>query len=108
MNVMITASGPIVIDWTNAARGNALTDVAVTLVLLTCPEVPAPRPIQVAVTPARAWIARAFASRYKGRDLDEQLVYGAQLKALDTNMSAKEVAAIEELAARARTRLARA
>jgi len=108
MNVMITAAGPVVIDWTNAARGNALTDVAVTLVLLTCPEVPAPRPIRIAVTPARAWIARAFASRYKGRDLDEQLVFGAQLKALDTNMSAKEVAAIEELGARAEARLARA
>jgi len=107
MNVMITASGPIVIDWTNAARGNALTDVAVTLVLTTCPEVPAPRAIQLAVTPARAWIARVFAARYRGRELDEQLVYAAQLKALDTNMSAKEVAAIEALGARARARVER-
>ena len=105
MNVMITASGPIVIDWTNASAGNALTDVAITIVLLTCPEVPAPRPVQLAVAPMRGWIARTFAARYKGRELDEQLVYGAQLKALDANMSANEVAAIEQLGAQAARRL---
>jgi hypothetical protein len=108
MNVMITASGPVVIDWTNAARGDALTDIAITLILLTCPEMPGSRLVNVAAAPARTWIARTFAARYKGRELDEQLVYGAQLKALDTNMSPKEVAAIEQLGSRARARVPRA
>jgi aminoglycoside phosphotransferase (APT) family kinase protein len=104
MNVMLTAAGPSVIDWTNAARGNALTDVAVTMVLLTCPEMPGSRIINVAATPARAFIARTFAARYKSRALDEQLVFGAQLKMLDRNMSVTEVAACEQLAARAGAR----
>jgi aminoglycoside phosphotransferase (APT) family kinase protein len=108
MNVMLTASGPVVIDWTNASRGKALTDVALTIILVTCPEIPASRMINVVATPARSWIARTFASRYKGRELDEQLVHGAEIKALDTNMSAKEVEAIARLGARAQARLARA
>ena len=37
MNVMLSARGPVVIDWTNAARGQPLSDVAMTYVLLTCP-----------------------------------------------------------------------
>ena len=37
MNVMMTTRGPVVIDWTNAARGDPLIDVGLTYVLLTCP-----------------------------------------------------------------------
>src|SRR4051812_35221305 len=107
MNVMLTASGPVVIDWTNASRGNALTDVALTIVLVTCPEIPASRMINIVATPGRTWIARTFAARYLGRELDEQLVFGAALKALDGNMSAKEIEAMVRLSARAQGRLAR-
>jgi aminoglycoside phosphotransferase (APT) family kinase protein len=34
-NVILTASGPMVIDWPNAARGDPLADVAYTWVILT-------------------------------------------------------------------------
>jgi aminoglycoside phosphotransferase (APT) family kinase protein len=34
-NVVLTASGPMVIDWPNAARGDGLADVAYTWVILT-------------------------------------------------------------------------
>jgi aminoglycoside phosphotransferase (APT) family kinase protein len=105
MNVMLTANGPVVIDWTNAARGDALLDVAVTFVLLTCPQIPAPRFVNRAVHPIRVAIARAFAARYKGAALDAQLVLAAQLKALDRNLTPEEVAACERLEARARARL---
>ena len=104
MNVMLTASGPVVIDWTNAARGDALTDVAVTIVLLTCPEMPGSRIVNVAATPMRSYLARAFAARYKGRTLDERLDFAARMKEFDTNLSVEEVAACERLAARARKR----
>ncbi len=107
MNVMVTAAGPIVIDWSNAARAHGLTDVALTYVLLTCPEMPGSRMINAAATPLRTYLARTFAARYKGRALDERLVFAAQMKAFDTNMSATEVAACGRLAARARARSAR-
>jgi aminoglycoside phosphotransferase (APT) family kinase protein len=115
MNVMLTASGPIVIDWPNAARGDALSDVAVTFVLLTCPQIPGPRALNIAVRPFRVALGRAFTSRYKGADykradykgadLDEKLVLAAELKSLDKHLSAGEVAACQRLAARARARV---
>ena len=107
MNVMLTASGPVVIDWTNAVRADALTDVALTIVLLTCPRMPGSSIVNVAATPARAHLARVFAARYKGRALDERLDFAARMKALDANLTAEEVAACERLAARARKRFTR-
>ncbi len=105
LNVMITPSGPVVIDWTNAARGSALTDVAVTYVLLTCPLMPGPRALGIAIQPVRVALAHAFSSRYKGVALDEKLVFAAQLKALDNNMAVEEVAACRKLEVRARARI---
>ena len=62
MNVLMAERGPVVIDWTNAARGHRLSDVANTYVLLTCPEFPAPRPVQIAAQPVR----RLIATRLRG------------------------------------------
>lgn len=36
MNVLMTAAGPVVIDWSNAARGDGAYDVADTWVLMRC------------------------------------------------------------------------
>jgi aminoglycoside phosphotransferase (APT) family kinase protein len=107
LNVIVTASGPVVIDWPNAARGNALVDVATTVVLVTCPRMPGSRILNVAATPLRTYLARSFSARYRGRALDEQLDFAGRLKALDGNMTAEEVAACERLAARARKRASR-
>ena len=87
MNVMITASGPIVIDWNNAARGEPLLDVAMTYVLLTCPRAPGSDLLNAALQPVRRLLANTFAKRYRGPELDRQLVAGAALKMLDRNMS---------------------
>jgi aminoglycoside phosphotransferase (APT) family kinase protein len=40
LNVLITAAGPVVIDWSNAARGDPAYDVADTWVLFATAEVP--------------------------------------------------------------------
>jgi hypothetical protein len=52
-------------------------------------------------------MGRTFTKRYRGRELDRQLVHAAELKALDGNMAPDEVAAIERAGARAKTRLSR-
>ena len=107
LNVMMTASGPIVIDWTNAAQGDPLLDVAFTFILLTCPRVPGSNLKNIAFRPVRNVLARAFVKRYRGRELDMALVEAAGLKALDGNMSADEIAAIERVGARASERVSR-
>jgi aminoglycoside phosphotransferase (APT) family kinase protein len=104
MTVMLSARGPIVIDWTGASRGQPLTDVALSYVLLTCPQMPAPRIVQVLAKPARTFLAKSFARRYRGTDFDVHLAIAAEMKALDRNMSPTEVAACRRLAARARRR----
>jgi aminoglycoside phosphotransferase (APT) family kinase protein len=101
MNVMLSARGPVVIDWTNASRGQALSDISLTYVLLTCPQMPAPRAIQVLARPAREFLARTFARRYRGPAFDARLALAAEMKALDPNMLPAEVAACRRLAVRA-------
>jgi Ser/Thr protein kinase RdoA (MazF antagonist) len=51
LNVVMTAEGPYVIDWTNAVRGLPETDVASTWVIVRSSEIPASR------------VAAAFAAR---------------------------------------------
>jgi aminoglycoside phosphotransferase (APT) family kinase protein len=107
MNVMMAARGPVVIDWTNAARGKGLTDVAATYVLLTCPEMPGSRALQLAVQPARIALARLFTRRYRGRELQARIAAAADLKALDPNFSPAEVERCRTLAGRMRQRATR-
>ena len=102
MNVMLSDRGPVVIDWANAASGEALSDATATYVLLTCPKMPAPRLVQFLAQPARTRLADRFARRYKGAAFDARLAVMAEMKALDPNMDPSEVAACHRLADRAR------
>jgi aminoglycoside phosphotransferase (APT) family kinase protein len=107
MNVLLSAHGPVVIDWSNAARGEGLSDVALTYVLLTCPRMPGPRALQIAMQPARVGLARLFTQRYRGADLDERIALAADRKALDRNMAPDEIANIHRLADRMRQKTRR-
>jgi aminoglycoside phosphotransferase (APT) family kinase protein len=100
MNVMITARGPVVIDWTNAARGNALTDVAVSYVLLVGPHMPAPWVVRTLIHPVRVAIGRAFLRRYRGAALNERVAFAATLKTLDRNMASDERDRLHRIARR--------
>ena len=104
LNVIMAERGPVVIDWPNAARGDGLTDVALTYVLLTCPQMPGPRIAQIAAQPVRVHLAATFARRYRGPELDARIATAAEWKAFDKNMDADEVASCLRLAARMRRR----
>ena len=102
LNVIMAERGPVVIDWTNAARGDGLTDVGLTYVLLTCPKMPAPRIAQLAAQPLRLLLGRRFTRRYRGEALDRHIAAAAELKALDHNMDPDEAAKCLRLAERMR------
>jgi aminoglycoside phosphotransferase (APT) family kinase protein len=104
MNVMMTTRGPVVIDWPNARRGNPLTDVGFTYVLLTCPDMPAPWIVRKLVQPFRLVLAKAFVRRYRGPALQGAIVHAAELKRLDKNMAPNELANICRLETRMRRR----
>lgn len=103
MNVMMSARGPVVIDWTNASRGAPLTDVAMTYVLLTCPRIPGPRVLTTLLQPVRRSLGERFARRYRGRVLDDAIAQACDLKSRDPNMAPDEVAAMTRLGLRKRT-----
>ncbi len=102
LNVIMSERGPVVIDWPNAARGDGLSDVALTYVLLTCPKMPAPRITQLAAQPLRLLLARSFTRRYRrgsgGRALRSTIATAAERKALDRNLDADEAAKCRRLA----------
>jgi aminoglycoside phosphotransferase (APT) family kinase protein len=103
LNVIVEPDrGPVVIDWANAARGAALTDVGNTYVLLTCPRMPGPAVLGAVAKPARTLLARSFVRRYRGPLLRSYIADAAELKTLDTNMASDEIAAMRRLAARMR------
>jgi aminoglycoside phosphotransferase (APT) family kinase protein len=104
LNVIMTPRGPVVIDWTNASAGDALTDVGFTYVLLTCPRVPLARPLAMLLEPFRKVMAAAFVKRYRGADLWAHTAAAAERKMLDRNLDAVEVERCRRLAARLRRR----
>jgi aminoglycoside phosphotransferase (APT) family kinase protein len=105
LNVMMSATrGPVVIDWPNARRGDPLSDVATTYVLLVGPQMPAPWIVRRAVQPVRVLMARSFAKRHRGRELTRRIADMAELKTLDSNMSPGEIASLERLARRMRAK----
>jgi aminoglycoside phosphotransferase (APT) family kinase protein len=106
LNVIVTSRGPVVIDWTNASAGDALTDVGFTYVLLTCPRIPVSRLAAAALEPFRKVMAAAFVRRYRGPDLWSHTAAAAERKMHDANLDAAEVERCRRLAGRLRSRAA--
>lgn len=104
MNVMMTSRGPVVIDWTNAARGDGLTDAALSFVLITKLDAPLPAPVRAAVQPLRLLLGRMFARRWRGATFDARVAEAAELKTLTPNLSPREVERLRHLAAQMRAR----
>src|SRR5262245_34511626 len=104
LNVVMTVRGPVVIDWTNAAGGDPLLDVALTYVLLTCPRAPLPVVARVLLKPFRRVIGRLCTKRYRGPELDARIADAAEMKMLDRNLFPDEIDKCRRLAARMRRR----
>jgi len=96
-NVILSPSGPVVIDWTNVARGTAGADIAMTWMISAVSEVDEPGMLR----PLLALFRRRFVQRFlahAGRDearsvLREMSAYRAQ----DRNVRPKERIALEQL-----------
>lgn len=101
LNVMMTSTGPVVIDWTNVSIGHWADDVAMSWLLMSSAEIPG--------KPPTTWLMGAlrqrFVRRYLGTfDLDEvkrHLGVAADWKDRDPNMRPAELARIRELVVRA-------
>jgi Ser/Thr protein kinase RdoA (MazF antagonist) len=61
-NVLLGPDGPVVIDWSNASRGNPDDDVALTWVILTTSDIPGPAPFRALARAGRGLLVDAFLS----------------------------------------------
>jgi tRNA A-37 threonylcarbamoyl transferase component Bud32 len=98
LNVIVTAKGPMVIDWPNARRGDANTDVALTWALLTAGEVPANRLRAAVLGRGRAALIKAFLRPFDRVAVSAQLADIVEWKVGDAHLSSTEQQAMRSLA----------
>ncbi len=96
-NVLLAAGGPVVIDWTNAARGPAGADVADAWLVMSVGSVPGGRLQAAVVGAAQGTFARSF-RRAAGLDLTSVLPAAAARRLADPNLGDRERAGIRRLA----------
>jgi aminoglycoside phosphotransferase (APT) family kinase protein len=96
-NVMITARGPFVIDWPNAARGPSGADVAHTWIVIACstPTTGIYRRALSAI--GRGLLLRAFLARFDRAQIERHLDRAATYRLADRTVPESERAAIRRL-----------
>lgn len=99
LNVLLTQDGPTVIDWTNAGRGPAGVDVALSWLLLRTGEADDSRVVRLAGWIGRPLIARMFrrAADPDGRALRDHLAAAASYRLADRSVRTGEQRAIRRL-----------
>jgi aminoglycoside phosphotransferase (APT) family kinase protein len=97
LNVIQAPSGPVVIDWTNAARGDPLVDVALAWALIASGDVPAGRLKSVVVRIGRTRLLRGFLEPFDEHDLGPTLAAVVEWKCTDPNMNEGEVSRMRSL-----------
>jgi aminoglycoside phosphotransferase (APT) family kinase protein len=97
-NVMLTADGPVVIDWSNAAAGPPGADVAMAFLIMASSDVDDLPPW---IRPAAGGVRRIFVSRFLAAVRDDHRPYlapVAEVRLTDPNVRPAEAARIRRLA----------
>jgi aminoglycoside phosphotransferase (APT) family kinase protein len=100
LNVMLSSDGPVVLDWTNAARGDPLVDVAATWVLLASGEVTGSRFETMLARVGRASFLNAYLKGFAHAGVETVLGDVVEWKSRDPHMSASEIRRMRALVSR--------
>ena len=79
-NVLLGPAGPVVIDWSNASRGDPADDVALTWAILTTSAIPGPAPFRVLARAGRGILVDAYLSDVDTDAARERLPAIAELR----------------------------
>ncbi len=101
LNVLMTASGPVVIDWPNAARGHPDSDVAYTWLVIGASVVPGSGPRQRLMTAGREAFVSSFLRRFDRARVAAHLRELAEHRVADRNVLDVERAMVWQLVERA-------
>ncbi len=100
LNVILSPKGPVLIDWSNAARGAGPADVALTWLVMMAGEIQG-RGVQAAVGRVfRPLFVRSFLGHFDLAPVRTVLPAVGVWKCQDRNMGAAEVASMRRLVAR--------
>ncbi len=97
-NVKITPDGPVVIDWSNAASGDAAFDAASTYVRLRTASPDNHAAARAVINAFRTRFARAFLKEFGADEIQANLRAAADLRLLDRNLHPNEREAVFALA----------
>jgi len=98
LNVLMSARGPVIIDWTNAARGPAAADVAMTWVIMATSEIPGGTVLRTAAQLVRRLFVRRFLDRAGRAEAVALLPAVAAARLADRNVTDRERVAVRRLA----------
>ena len=98
LNVLIGADGPVVIDWTNAGRGDPVVDVALAQLLIASAAIPGGRLERAVLGWGRSQLLQAFLSGMDRAGLSAGILEVAGWKATDANLSPEEIEAMWKVA----------
>jgi aminoglycoside phosphotransferase (APT) family kinase protein len=99
LNVIMSARGPVVIDWPNAKRGHWALDVADAWLVLAAAQPPARGLMLRTINYFRSRFLAAFLSRFDLDAVRAVLPTALTRRGLDHHMSAAELAAMQRLVA---------
>ena len=97
LNVLVGRRGPVVIDWTGAARGDPAVDVALAWALMTGGAIPGGRAKAAVLGTGRALLVRSFLSGCDVPSARRALRAVVDWKVRDPHMSAEERAGMQRL-----------
>jgi aminoglycoside phosphotransferase (APT) family kinase protein len=102
LNVLLSAGGPVVIDWTNAGRGPAGADVADVWLLLAAARVPGDALTRLAVTAVRGHFLRRFLDAAGREEAARYLEVAATIRDRDPHTEPAERAAMRKVVSEVR------
>jgi aminoglycoside phosphotransferase (APT) family kinase protein len=96
-NVMLTARGPVVIDWSGAQRGDPSADVVMTWIIMASSQPPGGAWQKVLAAVGRDLFLNRFLRDFDRADLNRILEAMGELRLLDSHVTPEERKAVERL-----------
>jgi aminoglycoside phosphotransferase (APT) family kinase protein len=96
-NVMLTSRGPVVIDWSNAGRGDPDAEVADLWLIMSCADVPAARVQRLVVSLGRRLLVRSLLGHFDKNAIRRKLRVALTYRSRDRNMSEVELGRMQTL-----------